>query len=80
MSFLKKIFFPSGEKKEVDGLRSWTVRWYSYRMRYTLADLQDEAEVFVNLEDAEAFKEQLEEAFKLTKSSVPNISITENKQ
>lgn len=80
MSILKKIFFPTGKKKQVDGLRSWTVRWTSYRRRYLIADLQEEAEVFVNLKDAEAFKEQLEDAFKFTKSSVTNISITENKQ
>lgn len=80
MSILKKIFFPTGEKKQVDGLRSWTVRWTSYRRRYLIVDLQEEAEAFVNLKDAEAFKEQLEDAFKFTKSSVTNISITENKQ
>ncbi len=80
MSILKKIFFPTGEKKQVDGLRSWTVRWTSYRMRSVIADLQEEAEVFINLEDAEAFKEQLMEAFRLTKSTVSIISITENKQ
>lgn len=80
MNLIKKIFFPTGEKREVDGLRSWTVRWRSYKMRYTIADLKDEAEVFIKLEDAEDFKKGLEEAFILTKSSVPYISITENKQ
>lgn len=81
MGILKKIFFPTGAKKSVDGLRSWTVRWLSYELRYgKLAYTNEEAEVFLSEEDAKEFVVQLKEAFKLTKSDVTDIKITENIQ
>lgn len=73
---------PSGEQRIVEGLRSWTIRWYSYRTDSwsSRAHLREEIEVFLNEEDAKAFEKALKDAFKFTKSSVTEISIEENLQ
>lgn len=81
MNLFKKIFMPTGALKTVDALRSWTVKWSSYRHGFgSFASLEYQAEVFVNEEDAKNFKNELTKAFKFTKSSITNITITENTQ
>jgi hypothetical protein len=79
MNLLKKIFIPIGDKREINALRSWTVKWTSYRGSSTIAYLNDEAEVFINEQDAITFMNSLNDAFKLTKCKNYDISITENK-
>jgi hypothetical protein len=62
----KKIIIPSGETQELTAYESWTVRWLS-RHGYYSSDTRTEVEVFTNEEDANAFAEELRNAFKLIK-------------
>lgn len=63
---LLKMLIPSGEKKEVDVVETWEVRWISRRGRWH-TDTQEEVEIFVDEQAAKDFKKALQDAFKLLK-------------
>jgi hypothetical protein len=66
MNLFKKLFIPSGEKKEITTFENWSVRWLSRNGQYG-GDTQKEAEFFTNKDDAEKFANELRDAFKLIK-------------
>lgn len=71
----KKLFAPSGEKKELTAIENWSVRWYSRHGSYS-GDTRKECEFFTSKEDAEHFAEQLRDAYKLIKhTSDTSVSV-----
>lgn len=71
----KKLFTPSGEKKELSSIENWSVRWYSRHGKYS-HNTQQECEFFTSKEDAEHFAKQLRDAYKLIKhTSGTSVSI-----
>lgn len=84
-NFLKKIFLSQQLDDSVQSQtgvvyahRSWIVRWESRHGEYS-GNTKKEAEIFPIQEDAEAFKAQLEAAFKLIRhTSGNNVTIEEN--
>lgn len=68
----KKLFAPSGDKKELRSVENWSVRWYSRNGDFS-NDMQKECEFFTSKEDAEHFAEQLRQAFILIKHTSCNI-------
>lgn len=85
MSLLKRIFLPQridnsvqSETGVVYAHKSWVVRWESRYGQYS-NDIKKEAEIFPIKEDAEAFKAQLEAAFRLIRhTSGVKVTIEEN--
>ena len=80
-SLFKKIPIPSGEMVEVTAYKSWTVRWVSVKndgsFRWLFND-QEEAEVFIDEEEAKKFAMELRKARKLLKDNFEGIRITAN--
>ena len=71
----KKLFAPSGEKKELTAIENWSVRWSSRYGSYS-CDTRNECEFFTSKEDAEHFAEQLRDAYKLIKhTSGTSVSV-----
>ncbi len=71
----KKLFAPSGDKKELTAIENWSVRWYSRHGSY-FGDIRKECEFFISKEDAEHFAKQLRDAYKLLKhTSGTSISV-----
>ncbi len=65
--FKKKITIPTTDKEEVEAYESWAVRYTSLHGSYISADTKQECEFFTAKEDAKKFKQQLQDAYKLTK-------------
>ena len=63
--FRKKIDAPSGQTVELDGLRTWTVRWTSKIGDYPYTTKRPEVQAFTNAPDAEHFAQSLRDAFAL---------------
>jgi len=75
MNLLKKILLPQSE--QVFAHKSWAVRWESRHGLYS-GDTKPEIEVFPLKEDAVAFKQALEDAFKLIRhTSGTKVTIQE---
>ena len=77
-NFLKKIFLPAvlddsvqSQIGEVYAHQSYVVRWTSRQTEWH-SGTKPEAEIFPLKEDAEAFKAQLEAAFKLIRHTSGN--------
>lgn len=73
----KKIF-TFGKIKDVDAVQLFSVRWISRHGCYN-GDVRPEAEFFTSLEDAQAFKNSLNIAYKLLKHT-SNINVTIEKE
>lgn len=69
MFFEKKKIPLSNEMKEVDVTALWAVRWKSVNDT-CLQGSKEEAEFFLNEQDAKDFKQSLEQAMSLLKQSV----------
>lgn len=82
MSTFKKLFIPSGEKTTITAYKSWIVRWKSVEHKEwsIYADLKHESEIFPSEEDAKNFANQIQEAYKLTKSSLHKSVLIEENQ
>ena len=80
MNLLKRIFLgPEETSLPVYAHTSWTVRWQSRHNEYS-SGTRPEAEVFPIKQDAEDFKQALEQAFKLIRyTSGTRVTIEENK-
>lgn len=83
--FLKRIFLPAvlddsiqSQTGEVYAHQSYVVRWESRHSEYSSGTKQ-EVEIFPIKEDAEAFKTQLEAAFRLIRHTSGN-KVTIEKQ
>jgi hypothetical protein len=76
--FFKKLFAPTGDKRELKTIQTWTVRWYSRYGQFS-GDIREECEVFISEEEANHFAEQLESAFKLLKhTSGTSVKVKKN--
>ena len=63
--FKKLIDAPSGETVQLEGIRTWTVRWTSKIGDYPYTTKRPEVQMFTNSEDANHFAQALRDAFKL---------------
>jgi hypothetical protein len=63
--FTKVINAPAGVTVELEGIRTWTVRWESKRGNYPYTTKRPEVQMFTNKEDANHFAQSLRDAFKL---------------
>jgi len=64
MRIFKWLSIPNGQKEQIKALETWTVEWTSRHGQYG-TNTSQEFEVFLSRDDAEKFKTQLQEAFKL---------------
>lgn len=72
MNLLRKIFLKEDLfNPPVYAHKSWIVRWTSRHGEYS-SDTRPQAEIFPLKEDAEAFKQALEAAFKLIRHTSGN--------
>lgn len=73
----KPIQVPAtNEVKTIDAVQVWTVRWLSRSGPYS-GDLRQEVEAFTSEDEAKAFKEALENAYKLLKhTSGTTVTLT----
>ena len=72
---LKSLFIPTAEKRQVDAVELWEVRWHSRHGEFSSCT-QPECEVFPVKADAEAFAKALSDAFALIKhTSGTRVSI-----
>ena len=67
----KTITVPTVEKEDLDAAELWDVRWTS-RYGSFHGDTQPEMEVFFSEEEANRFKTELEDAFKLIRHTSGN--------
>jgi hypothetical protein len=75
----KKLIMPTGGKKEVDAVKTWTVRWTSRYGEYS-GHTQEEVEVFTDEDTAKEYAEQLTAAFKFLRyTSGTTVIVKENK-
>ena len=75
----KKLFAPSGDKKELTALENWSVRWTSRYGEFS-GHTQAECEFFLSEEEANHFAEQLREAFKLIRhTSLNKVEVKKTK-
>lgn len=66
MNWFKKIInAPTGETVELEGIRTWTVRWESKINNYPYTKRRPEVQMFTNANDANHFAQSLRDAFKL---------------
>lgn len=71
-----ELLIPSGEKTKLDEIESFTLKWYT-EAYWVKTEIH--AKVFLNINDAKAFKDQLINAAELLKISFNlKISITKN--
>ena len=78
MNLLKKILTTTQSEDHVYAHRSWIVRWESRHGEYS-GNTKKEAEIFPIHDDAIAFKDALEAAFKLIRHTSGNkVTIEEN--
>lgn len=74
----KNIFVPNDKKVSLIAYESWTVRWFSRYGEFS-SSIKEECEVFTSEEEAEFFKNSLEEAFKLIRhTSHTKVTINKN--
>lgn len=78
MKLFKKIF-RSEATVSVDAAETWRVEWCSRHGEYVF-DYRKEVEIFVNKEEAMAFKKALEDAFQLLKykGSITAVNLMKN--
>lgn len=84
MNLLKRILLggehqPENQNQHIYAHKSWVVRWQSRKGEYS-SDTRPEAEVFPIYEDAVAFKQALENAFKLIRHTSGNRVVLEENQ
>ena len=74
---LFKFFIPTEDKKEIEAIISYEVRWKSRFNEYSTGT-RTEVRVFLNESAAIAFKQALVDAFALIKTTVDNkVTLTE---
>lgn len=76
--FRKKIDAPSGETVELDGLKTWTVRWISKKNNYPYTVTRPEVQAFTNEQDANHFAQSLRNAFSLIRHTAETTVTVES--
>lgn len=77
--FKKLIDAPSGDKVQLEGIRTYTVRWTSRHGTFS-CDVRPEVQMFTNIEDAEHFAQVLRDAFNLIRHTAGNVVKVESQE
>lgn len=76
--FRKKIYAPSVDTVQLDGLKTWTVRWIAKVDDHPFTTRRPEVQAFTNGSDAEHFAQSLRDAFKLLRHTAESTVTVES--